>query len=384
MAVPWMDHKAQYDSLKDEIDEAIQRVIESGEYIMSEDVLAFEREFAEYCGRDYGVSVRSGHDAILVSLLALGIGSEDEVITPDNGCPSIPLAISHTGATPVFVDIDERTYNVDPARIEEAITPRTKAILAVHSYGQPCAIKAIKQLAEAHGLIVVEDGSLATGARYEGQRVGAFGDVGVFSLSKGKILTSYGNGAGMIVTDNEGVAERAKMYGRYGFRTLRDSDGIKKEYKRGGWVCAVEGYNSHLDSIQAAVLRIKLRKLDQWIEQRGEKARLYDRLLAGLDVIPPFIMDIVTSAYRGYTIRVKDRYRVWDELRARGIEAMVLFLPPTHMQPVWRHLGYREGDFPVTEMVAREMLSLPVYPELTESQIEEVVLALKDCVPARN
>lgn len=383
MTVPWMDHKAQYYSLKEELDEAIQRVIGSGEYIMSEDVLAFEREFAEYCGRDYGVSVRSGHDAILVSLLALGIGSGDEVITPDNGCPSIPLAISHTGATPVFADIDERTYDIDPVKIEEAITPRTKGILAVHSYGQPCDSKAIRQLAETHGLIVIEDGSLATGARYDGQRVGAFGDVAIFSLSKGKILTSYGNGAGMIVTDDEGVAERATMYGRYGFRRLQESDGIRYEYKRGGWVCAVEGYNSHLDSIQAAVLRIKLTKLDQWIEQRNHVARLYDSLLAGLDLIPPYIADNVISAYRGYTIRVKDRYQVWDGLRERGIDAKVMFLPPTHMQPVWRRLGYSEGDFPVTEKVAKEMLSLPVYPELTDEQVREVVAAVEECVPPK-
>lgn len=383
MPVLWRDHRAHYYSIKDEIDEAIQRVIESGEYTMNEDVLAFEKEFAEYCGADYGVSVRSGHDAILVSLLALGIGSGDEVITPDNGCPSIPVAISHTGATPVFADIDERTYNLDPDKIEEAITPRTKVILPVHSYGQPCDIRAIKQLAKAHDLIMIEDASLAAGARYHGQRVGAFGDVGVFSLSKGKILTSYGNGAGMIVTDNEEVAERAKMYGRYGFRPLRDSDGIKKGYKTGGLVSAAEGYNSYMDSIQAAVLRVNLRKLDQWVEQRGERARLYNRLLAGLDVILPFIMDNVTCSYRGYTIRVKDRDRLLDELHAKEIEARALYLPPLHMQPVWRRLGYREGDFPVTEKVAKEMLSLPVYPELTESQVEEVVAALRECVSAK-
>jgi dTDP-4-amino-4,6-dideoxygalactose transaminase len=230
--------------------------------------------------------------------------------------------------------------------------------------------------------LMIEDGSLATGARYKGQRVGRFGDVSIFSLSKGKILTSYGNGAGMIVTDDDEVAERAKMYGRYGFRSLRESDDIKYAYKRGGWVCAVEGYNSHLDAIQAAVLRIKLRKLDEWIEMRNEKARLYGRLLDGVDVVLPCVEDHVTSAYRGYTIRVKNRYAVWDELRSKGIEAMVLFLPPTHMQPVWRRLGYREGDFPVTEMVAREMLSLPVYPELSESQIHEVVTALQESLPA--
>jgi dTDP-4-amino-4,6-dideoxygalactose transaminase len=378
-----MDHRAQYLSLKADIDDAIRRVIESGEYIVSEDVFAFEREFADYCGASHGVSVRSGHDAILVALLALGIGSGDEVITPDNGCPSIPLAISHTGARPVYADIDEKTLNLDPAKVEPLITPRTKAILGVHSYGQPCAIKPLKQLAEDHGAIMIEDCSLATGARVDGQRVGNLGHIGVFSLSKGKILNSYGNGAGMILTDDASVAERATMYARYGFRPLQEGDGLKYEFKRGGWVCAVEGYNSHMDSLQAAVLRIKLRKMDQWIEQRNERARQYDHLLARLAVILPYIADNVVSAYRGYTIRVKNRYQVWDGLRERGIDAKVMFLPPTHLQPVWRRLGYREGDFPVTEMVAKEMLSLPIYPEMTSEQVREVVTALEECVPPR-
>jgi dTDP-4-amino-4,6-dideoxygalactose transaminase len=214
-----------------------------------------------------------------------------------------------------------------------------------------------------------------------GQRVGNLGHIGVFSLSKGKILNAYGNGAGMILTDDESVAERAVMYARYGFRRLKESDGLKYAYKRGGWVCAVEGYNSHMDSIQAAVLRIKLRRMDQWIEQRNRWARMYDDLLAGLDLTLPHIPDNLVSAYRGYTVRVRDRYEVWDGLKERGIDAKVMFLPPTHMQPVWRRLGYQEGDFPVTEMVAKEMLSLPIYPELTEEQVREVVAAVKECVP---
>jgi len=383
MAVPWMDHRAQYNTMKDEINAAMQRVIEAGEHIVSEDVFAFEKEFAEYCGAGHGVSVRSGHDAIMVALLALGIGSGDEIITPDNGCPSIPLAISHTGARPVYADIDEKTFNLDPAGARSAITPQTKAILGVHSYGQPCDVAVLKQLAEDHGLVMIEDCSLATGARVDGQRVGNLGHIGVFSLSKGKILNAYGNGAGMIVTDDESVAERAVTYARYGFRRLKESDGLKYEYKRGGWVCAVEGYNSHMDSIQAAVLRIKLRRLDQWIQQRNRWARLYDQLLAGLDLTLPYIADNRVSAYRGYTIRVRDRYEVWDGLRERGIDAKVMFLPPTHMQPVWQRLGYKEGDFPVTEMVAKEMLSLPVYPELTEEQVREVVAAVEECVPPK-
>lgn len=383
MTVLRTDHRAQYYSIKDEIDSAIKKVLEGGSYVMNEDVANFEKEFAEYCGVKYGVSVQSGHDAILISLLALGIGSGDDVITVDNGCPSVPVAISHSGATPVFVDIDERTYNIDPARTEEAITPRTRAILPIHSYGQPYDIKTVRQVAEAHGVLVIEDASLATGARYEGQRVGVFGDVGVFSLSHGKILNALGS-AGMITTDRLDVVERARFLRRYGFRPLRDSDEIKDEYVTGGLVSAFQGYNSRLDAIQAAVLSVKLKKLDQWVERRGDRARLYDRLLSGLDVVRPYIMDNVTSAYRGYVIRVKNRHNVLDGLRARGVQAGANFLPPLHMHPLWRHLGHHEGDFPVTEKVAREMISLPLYPELTDDQIGKVVKALGACVTAHN
>jgi dTDP-4-amino-4,6-dideoxygalactose transaminase len=383
MTVPRVNHRAQYHSIKDEIDSAIKRVLEGGSYIMNEDVASFEEEFAKYCGVRYAVSVQSGHDAILIALLALGVGSGDEVITVDNGCPSVPVAISHTGATPVFVDIDDRTYNIDPAKIEEAITPHTKVILPIHSYGQPYDVRAVRQVAEAHGLIVMEDASLAAGARYEGQRVGAFGDVGVFSLSHGKILNALGS-AGIITTDRPDLAEGAQFLRRYGFRPLRDSDGIQDEYMAGGLVSAFQGYNSRLDAIQAAVLSVKLRKLDEWVERRGERARLYDRLLADLDVVRPFVMDNVVSTYRGYVIRVNDRNRVLEGLRAQGVQAGASYLPPLHMHPLWRYLGYREGDFPVTERVAREMISLPLYPELTDDQVGEVVEALKACVTARN
>jgi len=380
MGVPWMDHNAQYQSMKQEIDAAMQRVIASGTYILDEEVEAFEQEFALYCGSAHGVSVHCGLDAIRVALLSLGIGAGDEVITVVNGCPSVPLAIAHTGATPVFVDIDEATYNIDPEKLESAITDRTKAILALHSYGAPCEIDAVRSVAHRFGLTFIEDASLAVGARYDGIRVGGFGDVSVASLSKGKILTSYGNGAGMILTDDESVADRARMYARYGFRKLDESDSIDSSLKRGGWVCAVEGYNSHLDALQAAVLRIKLRRMDQWAATRLERGRLYDRLLEEVDVIRPVIGERALSVYRGYTVRVRNRYDVLDALRSRGVEAMMLFLPPLHLQPVWSRLGYRLGDFPVAERVGREILSLPIYPEMSEGHVEEAVSTLRDCL----
>jgi dTDP-4-amino-4,6-dideoxygalactose transaminase len=376
-----MDHKAQYLSIKEEVDAAMRRVIEGGVYILNDDVTSFEQEFADYCGAQYGVSVHCGLDAIRSALLALGIGKGDKVITVDNGCPSVPLAIAHTGATPVFLDIDERTYNMNPKGLESEITPQTKAVIAIHSYGQPCDIDRIKAIAHKHGLVFIEDFSLAVGARYDGRRVGGFGDVSVASLSKGKILTSFGNGAGMILTNDEHVAERAKMYSRYGFRTLQNSDKIDPAFKReGGLVCAVEGYNSHLDALQAAVLRIKLRHMDEWATLRLERAKLYDRLLAGADIVRPYIIDRAVSVYRGYTIRVQRRYEILDGLRSRGVEAMMLFLPPLHLQPVWGRLGYHQGDFPVAEKVASEVLSLPLYPEMTEADVEEATAALESCL----
>jgi len=366
--------------MKNEIDAALQRVIESGVYILNEDVAAFEREFAEYCGSTFGVSVHCGLDAIRVALLALGIGRGDEVITVVNGCPSVPLAIAHTGAKPLFVDIDEATYNIDPSQIGPAITPRTKAILALHSYGHPCEIEAVRSVAHDRGLAFIEDASLAVGARYDGKRVGGFGDVGVASLSKGKILTAYGNGAGMVLTNDEGVAKRAKMYARYGFRELEASDHIDSELKRGGSVCAVEGYNSHLDAIQAAILRIKLGRMDHWAAVRLERARLYDRLLEGMEVVRPTIAERTVPVYRGYTVRVRRRYEILDGLKSRGVEAILLFLPPLHLQPVWARLGYGPGDFPIAEKAGREILSLPVYPEMSEEHVEETASAMASCL----
>ena len=376
ITVPGSNHRAQYHSIKAEIDSAIARVLDGYTYVMNEHVWEFEKTFAAYCDVKHAVAVHSGHDAILISLLVLGIGPGDEVITANNGCPSVPVAISHTGATPVFADIDDRTFNIDPASLEAAITAKTRAVVPIHSYGQPYDIKVIHEIAHRHGVLVIEDASLAAGAQYEGQRVGGFGDVGIFSLGHGKILNALGS-AGIIVTDHLDMVEQAQAYRQYGFRPVQESDGIKPEYLGREVVSALSGYNSRMDAIQAAVLSVKLRKLDEWIARRNEIAHRYDRLLADLDVVRPLVSDNVISAYRGYTILVTGRDRVLKELRARGIGAGASYLPPLHMHPRWRALGYHEGDFPVTEMVAREMIQLPLYPELTDEQVEQVVAALR-------
>jgi dTDP-4-amino-4,6-dideoxygalactose transaminase len=363
--------------MKDRVDAAIQRVLESGDYVLSDEVAAFESEFAEYCGARYGIGTNSGSDANTIALLALGVGPGDEVITPANGCPSVPLSIAHTGATPVFVDIDEQTYNVDPVAVESAITSCTKALLPIHSYGQPYAIDEIAAIAEREGIKVVEDASLAAGARYRGQRVGSFGDVAIFSLGAGKVLNAVGD-AGIVVTNDEEIAESVWRYHNYGFRSLRDSDGIKPEYSASGRTkaSALLGYNSRLDAIQAAILRVKLRELDRWVEQRNDRAALYNKLLADADVICPHVRADVISTYRGYAVRVKNRNEVLDRLQARGVGATAMYLPPLHMEPIWRSLGYQEGDLPVTEMVAREIITLPMYPELSDAQVTEAATVL--------
>jgi dTDP-4-amino-4,6-dideoxygalactose transaminase len=377
MPVPWTDAKDQYFALKDEINEAMRRVLESGEYGMGKDVYAFEREFAAYCGTQYGVSVGSGSHAILLALQALGVGPGDEVISVANSCWSEPLAIAHSGADIVLVDIEERTCNIDPAKIEERITPRTRAILAIHSYGIPCDITAIMRIARRHGLKVIEDGAVAVGARCEGQRVGSFGDVGVFSFSPIKMLSSY-SGGGIVVTDSREVATKVRALARFGMRPQQEDDRIPGRYSQTGKVCAELGHNSTLGSLQAAILRVKLRRLDDWLEQRRASASLYERLLSDLPVVTPSVPENVEPAYWGYLIRVDRRDEVLGALRDRGIGAILLYLPPVHLQPIFRYLGYKEGDFPVTERVAREMMSVALYP--TEQQIREVVQVLRDNV----
>jgi len=381
--VPWSNAGVQYKTQKSEIDAAIQRVLVDGRHTLNDDVLAFEKEFASYCDVDWGVSVGSGSDAIILSLLALGVGQGHEVVSVANSCWSIPNAILHSGAKPVLVDIDADTYNIDPDRIVDAMTPRTRAILAVHSYGQPCDIARIREIADAYHVPIIEDITVAPGARIHGRKVGSFGDVTVVSFGHGKILTAYGNSAGMVLTRSAEFAERICTLARYGQRKMQDGEVPDAYADPSGRVCAVNGYNSYLDAVQAAVLRCKLRMLDKWVERRAQIGRSYDASLADLDLITPRLRDGVTSVYRGYIIRVKDRDRVLAELQAHEIEATTLYLPPVHLQPMMSPQGYREGDFPMTEQVARELITLPIYPELAKKQIEQVVAALHACVPPK-
>jgi len=381
IGVPWNNSLFQYQEIKDEVDAAINRVFQEGKSIYNSDVFAFEEEFSAYCGVSYGVAVHSGSDAIALALLALGIQEGDAVVLPDNSCLSEPNAIMMSGGIPVPVDIDGDTYNIDPAKIATSIGPNTRAIHAVHAYGQPCDIESIKQIAQKHSLPVIEDISLAPGARINGKRVGSFGDLGVVSFGQGKILNAYGNGGGMVLTDSKSLAKKVRNLANYGQGKISGEQRIDDDFLPCDQQVWVElGYNSMLDAIQAAVLRVKLQHLDEWLKKREERAEYYRECLASLDVILPCVSNTVTSSYRGYVIRVKERRNVLKHLIDYGVEVRLLYLPPVHLQPAMSKYEYQEGDFPVTERVARELIVLPIYPELENKKIEYVAQVLSDAL----
>ncbi|UCH24942.1 MAG: DegT/DnrJ/EryC1/StrS family aminotransferase [Trueperaceae bacterium] len=379
--VPWNNNALQYARIKDELAPEVERVLASGAYVLSEDVTGFEREFAAYCGVRHGVGVHSGTDAISILLRAIGLGPGDEVLVPVNSCSSEPNAIMLAGATPVPVDIDARTYNLDPEAVAAAIGPNTRLIHAVHAYGQPCAMGDIIKIARDHGVPVLEDISLAPGTTIDGERVGRFGDFAVASFGHGKILNAAGNGGGIIITDDATVAERARDLATYGSGFVSEAQPVAEAYLGpSGRAWLEPAFNSFLDAIQAATLRVKLRHLDRWLAERGERARWYDECLAELDVVTPHIAEGVTCAYRGYIIRVRDRNRVQAHLLEAGVETRAWYTPPVHLQPAMARYGYREGDFPAGEAFARELILLPLYPELETSQVEHVARTLRDAL----
>jgi dTDP-4-amino-4,6-dideoxygalactose transaminase len=359
--IPILDLKAQYQSIKDEVDAAVLGVMASGHFVLGPNVKALEAEVAEYVGCQYGVGVASGTDALRLSLAALGIGPGDEVITTPFTFVATANTISHSGARPVFVDIDPRTFNIVPEQIEAAITERTKAIVPVHLYGQPAEIDAIMEIARRHHLYVIEDCAQAIGAEDDGRRVGTFGDVACFSFYPTKNLGAYGDG-GMVTTNNSEIAERIDVLRRQGGKT--------KYYHE------VLGFNSRLDEMQAALLRVKLRHLDDWQAGRRRVAGRYDELLGELDVAIPFVRSNVTHVYHQYTIRVPRRDELHQFLQEHGIGSMIYYPLPLHLQGLYQDLGYTVGSLPVSEEAGHEVLSLPMYPELTEEQIQQVAGAI--------
>ncbi|RLB07773.1 MAG: erythromycin biosynthesis sensory transduction protein eryC1 [Deltaproteobacteria bacterium] len=364
MQIPFVDLKAQYDDIKEELQEAIERVLMSGVFVGGEEVEEFEKEFASYCGVRFAIGVGSGTEALHLALLACGVGRGDEVITVPNTFIATTEAITLTGARPIFVDIDPASYTIDTAQVESAITERTKAIIPVHLYGQPADMEPILALAERYHLKVIEDAAQAHGAEYKGRKVGSMGDVACFSFYPSKNLGAYGDG-GAVVTDDNYIAQKVRM--------LRNH-GSKKKYTH-----EIEGLNSRLDAIQAAVLRVKLRYLDQWNQQRKERAYLYDRLLEGTQgVIRPKVREDSTHVFHLYVIRTKRRDLLREYLAQRGISTGIHYPVPLHLQPAYSYLGIGEGAYPMTEQVAREILSLPMYPELKKKEVEAVVGEIKE------
>jgi dTDP-4-amino-4,6-dideoxygalactose transaminase len=363
MKIPLTDLKAQYLALKDEIDQAIKQTIESTQFILGPEVKALEKDIAAYLGVKYAVGVASGTDALLISLLACGVTSGDEVITTPFTFVATSETISRCGAVPVFVDIDPQTFNIDTTKIEKKITKKTKAILPVHLYGQPANMDDILRLARKHNLKVIEDCAQAFGAAYRGRKVGSFGDAGCLSFFPSKMLGAYGDG-GMIVTSDEKITEKAEM--------LRNHGGKDKYF------VLLHGFNSRLDSLQAAVLRVKLKYIDKWIEQRQQKAKLYTKLLGGLAGISvPGVAPYSDHVFNYYTIRFPGRDELQKHLDSQGIGTAIYYPLPLHLQEVYRTLGYKAGDFPESERIAKDVLSLPMYPEIEDKQIEFIVEQIK-------
>ncbi len=363
MSIPLNDLKAEYASIKPEIDAAMQRVVNNTSFILGKEVAEFEKNFAAFCRVQHCVGTDSGTAALHLALLILGLKAGDEVITTTHTFVATAEVISVIGAKPVFVDMDPRTYNLDPERLERAITPRTRAIIPVHLYGQPADMDPILEIAHRHHLPVIEDAAQAHGAEYRGRRAGTFGDIACFSFYPGKNLGAYGDG-GALVTDNAEYAARARM--------LRDHGRTDK------YAHQIVGYGYRLDALQAAVLGAKLPHLDAWNSRRREVAHCYDEMLAGSGVVTPYVPPHVQPVFHIYCIRHKNRDGLRAHLKARGIDTGIHYPIPLHLQPVYQSLGYKIGDFPEAEKAANEILSLPIYPALTDAQMHQIVEAIKE------
>jgi dTDP-4-amino-4,6-dideoxygalactose transaminase len=357
MAIPLVDLKAQYKTIEDEINEAIAEVLESQWFILGPNVGELEERIADYCDVKYAVGVASGSDALLLSLMAADVGSGDEVITTPFTFFATAGSVSRLGGKPVFVDIDARTYNIDPLLIEEKITGNTKAIIPVHLYGQCADMDPILEIAEKHDLCVIEDAAQAIGATYKDKQAGSMSDLGCLSFFPTKNLGGYGDG-GMILTNDEELAEKLKILRAHGSRP--------KYYH------SMVGCNSRLDALQAAILLAKLKHLDKWNEDRRQNARVYDSLFADMDVVTPHAEDFNYHIYNQYVVRVRDRDELKVFLKEEGIGTEIYYPVPLHLQECYSELGYRPGDMPASEEASRQVLALPVYAELTREQQGQV------------
>lgn len=367
MKVPFLDLKAQYELIQNQINAAIAQVISQTAFAGGPFVEQFEKDFAAFCKCKHAIACSSGTSALRLALFSLGIGPGDEVITTPNTFIATAEAVSACGATPIFVDIDERTYTMDPELLEDAITPQTKAVIPVHLYGRVCEMEKILRVADSHGLFVIEDACQAHGAEHKGWTAGSMGDAGCFSFYPGKNLGAYGE-AGAVVTNKPELAEKMRMY--------RDHGQQKKYYH------SMVGWNDRMDGIQAAVLSVKLQYLAQWNEARRNHAREYTRQLSAIeDIITPTEPVDGKHVYHIYAIRSRSRDALLKHLAERNIGCGIHYPIPIHLQTAYVHLGYPEGTFPVSETCAQELVSLPMFAELRPSQIQAVCEAIKTALP---
>lgn len=358
MRVPFLDLQAAYLELKPEIDEAVARVLASGRYILGPEVEGFESEFAAFCEAKYAVGVANGLDALQLALQAMGVGPGDEVLVPAHTYIATWLAVSQCGATPVPVEPLPGTYNIDPARIAEAITTRSKVVIPVHLYGQPAELEPILDIARRHGLKILEDAAQAHGARYQGRPIGSHGDAVAWSFYPGKNLGALGDG-GALTTDDPELADRIRVLGNYGSRQK--------------YINEVKGHNSRLDPIQAAVLRVKLRHLELWNRRRARLARQYAEGLAGTSLILPEVPAWADPVWHLFVVRSSQRAQLQKQLALAGVETLIHYPVPPHRQKAYADLGFSGQEFPLTTSLAAELLSLPLGPQLSEDQVQQVI-----------
>ena len=357
MNVPFLDLKQQYHGIQDEILRAVINVLESAQFVLGSEVEAFEREFAAWTGCQHAVGVSTGTSALHLAMVAAGIGPGDEVITVPCTFVATVAAITYTGAKPVFVDVDPVTYTMSARQVEALITPRTKALLPVHLYGHPADMGVLLNIARRNNLILIEDAAQAHGAEFEGRKCGSIGDLGCFSFYPGKNLGAYGEG-GIVTTNDPELARRIRMLRNWG---------AEKRYQH-----EMKGFNYRMQALQGAILRVKLRYIDHWTESRREHAASYRMLLQSTGLHLPFEAPGCKHVYHVYAVLSPARSELAEHLRKRGVETNIHYPTPIHLLPAYSDFGYKEGDFPVSEHVARRELSLPMFPELSRSQIEFV------------
>lgn len=392
MKIPLINLKKQYETIKEETEKGVLDVLSNTQYIMGKNVKEFEKEFSEYLGVSHSISVGNGTDALVIALKALGVGEGDEVITTPYTFFATAESISFVGATPVFVDVELDTYNIDPAKIEEKITDKTKAIMPVHIFGQPCDMDAINTIAKKHNLYVIEDAAQAIGSEYKGKMIGAVSDIATFSFFPTKNLGCAGDG-GMIVTNDDNLATICRALkvhgsgenGQKAYNILNDIDEDISEddsadntvYNPLKYYNYLIGHNSRLDELQAAILRVKLREIDKWNDKRRENAKFYNEGLKDTDLVTPFEDEDVRHIYHLYILQSEKRAELINYLKDHGIATGVYYPVPLHLQKVYTDLGYKEGDLPNAEYLSHRTFAIPMFAELTNEEKEYIINTIK-------